>query len=347
MCQLRNGDLILAYSRDVKIYYKTSKDAGESWSSETRLTYDNVNVSPALMQDSTNRLWLVWTSSALGPYDLEYATSVDNGLTWDTRGLIHTPQEASQRGSVVETDDNRIWVFWSRPGHHVTTKDGGQTWTDLAETGVNMWNNPALYGAHDNQLWVVGWTGSDIWARNSSDGRRWSDPIKITDSDSARYPRIHPVIVQDAHGNLVAVWHSEHHESDNPDIWYSTSFSNGATWSSPIRLTYDKHIDLDPTLAVIDGALWVFWTSDRAGYYAIYPFRLNLNPCDFDSDDNVDFGDYAMFASYWRSDDSGDDDALLPADADQSGTIDIMDLVIFAHYWLEPTPHEVPRPPAR
>jgi hypothetical protein len=69
---------------------------------------------------------------------------------------------------------------------------------------------------------------------------------------------------------------------------------------------------------------------------------LNLNPCDFDNDHDVDFGDYAVFASYWKSGYNNNYNAQWPIDADQSGTIDIMDFDIFTDYWLEPTPYEVP-----
>src|SRR4030042_884066 len=67
MCQLDNGDLVLAYSRqmhpDWRLYYKISTDRGQTWSTEIRAASGNYQVEPALLQDSSSRLWLLWAGN--------------------------------------------------------------------------------------------------------------------------------------------------------------------------------------------------------------------------------------------------------------------------------------------
>jgi len=343
MCQLDDGNtIVLFWIQDWKLFYRISTDHGQTWSQEVRLTSGAAHWDPTALQDSSSRLWLLWTSnrnSTDNGYDLEYMTSVDYGLTWATHGRIVTPDYTSQRGSLIETDDE-ILVFWGF-GRWVTTADAGQTWSGITELVDNALYNQMLYRAYDNQLWIVGWTGKDIWAKKSNDSVTWSDPIKITNNGSARSPAVSPEIGQDRYGNFIVTWNSQHLDPNNNDLWYAVSFDNGQTWEPAQRLTQDKGQDTAPSLALIDGSLWAVWNSDRVGYNLIYSFELGPNPWDFNSDGCVDLADYVVFSQQW-SQSCGPGETCTRADFDKNGRIDLSDLDIFANHWLKKTPSVVP-----
>jgi len=58
---------------------------------------------------------------------------------------------------------------------------------------------------------------------------------------------------------------------------------------------------------------------------------------DFDESTRVDFGDFAILASYWQEQGCEDPDWCQGTDLDISGTVDMNDLMLFSDYWLERT----------
>ena len=348
MCQLDNGDLVLAYSRqmhpDWRLYYKISTDRGQTWSTEIRAASGNYQVEPALLQDSSSRLWLLWASNVRSQNDtdnIEYMTSMDYGRTWTTHGILITPETVTQKPNLVEIG-GEIGVYWGPDGHWATTADAGATWSDVGQL-VKTAFNQMIYKAQDNQLWVVAWNGTGIRVWKSKDSYTWSQPIKIAENGSAIAPAVLPEMGQDRYGNFVVVWNSQHHDPNNSDIWYSTSFDNGLSWQPPQRLMQDSGQDKNPGVALIDGSLWVVWNSDRTGYDRVYAFELGPNPWDFNADGWVDLADYAIFSQQWGLDcEAGE--VCTRADFDKSGRVDVADLGIFADHWLKKTPWAVPEP---
>ena len=58
---------------------------------------------------------------------------------------------------------------------------------------------------------------------------------------------------------------------------------------------------------------------------------------DFNKDTKVDFGDLAMFTSYWLAPDCNDPNWCEGTDLDTDGNVDFYDFALFANYWLEKT----------
>jgi len=58
---------------------------------------------------------------------------------------------------------------------------------------------------------------------------------------------------------------------------------------------------------------------------------------DFNNDTQVDFGDFATFASYWHQTGYADPNQCQGTDLDADGGVDANDLILFADYWLEKT----------
>lgn len=64
-------------------------------------------------------------------------------------------------------------------------------------------------------------------------------------------------------------------------------------------------------------------------------FSDRMFPCDFDSDDDVDFNDFAVFACHWLRTDCYENNCCGSVDLDHNSTVEMIDLSIFVEYWLK------------
>lgn len=62
---------------------------------------------------------------------------------------------------------------------------------------------------------------------------------------------------------------------------------------------------------------------------------------DFNRDTKVDFTDFAIFASYWQTEECNEPNWCQGTDLDTDGDVDINDLRLFAEYWLKTTEYNV------
>jgi len=65
------------------IYYKRSKDGGDSWTAAERLTWTSGSAAcPAIAADPSGPLSMVWCDNTPGNWEIYYKRSTDGGLTW-------------------------------------------------------------------------------------------------------------------------------------------------------------------------------------------------------------------------------------------------------------------------
>jgi hypothetical protein len=72
---------------------------------------------------------------------------------------------------------------------------------------------------------------------------------------------------------------------------------------------------------------------------------FNVPTRDLNSDEVVDFGDFALFSSQWSDNDCDDPDWCAGADIDRDGDVDHNDLGLFVEYWLWPDSDNGPDEP--
>jgi len=132
--QTSGGDLWVVWhsyrSGNADIWYRTSPDAGTTWSSPAQLTaapeYDYY---PDIAEMSDGTLWLVWERWG----DTWYKTSGDSGQTWSVEAVL---EEWAYGPGVVQNSDDDIWLTWYsyRSGNYdlwyKTSPDNGATWSD-------------------------------------------------------------------------------------------------------------------------------------------------------------------------------------------------------------------------
>ncbi len=65
------------------IYYKRSKDGGDSWTAAERLTWTSGSSGcPAIAADPSGALSVVWGDNTPGNWEIHYKRSSDGGMTW-------------------------------------------------------------------------------------------------------------------------------------------------------------------------------------------------------------------------------------------------------------------------
>ncbi len=163
-------------SGNYDLWYKTTADGGVTWTADTQLTtHTGTDYLPAMTWAGDGRLWVVWSSSRSGNYDLWYKTTADGGATWsaDTQNTTHG--NTDRYPAITQADDGTFWVVWSssRSGAYdlwyKTSSDDGVTWSsDMRFTRfAGLDYRPALASLTDGRIgvaWYSNRSGNyDIW----------------------------------------------------------------------------------------------------------------------------------------------------------------------------------------
>ncbi|MBM4432321.1 MAG: exo-alpha-sialidase, partial [Chloroflexi bacterium] len=145
------------------IWYKTSNDAGNTWSVDRQFTTSPASdESPDVFRASDGRLCMVWQSS-LGNSDIWYTASVDNGATWSAASQLTTDPGSDVSPTVTQTADGWLWVVWTRwlgrgDLWYRTSSDNGSTWSTesmLSSTAYGEFGGPSIAQAGDGTVWLM------------------------------------------------------------------------------------------------------------------------------------------------------------------------------------------------
>jgi len=207
---------------------------------------------------------------------------VNSEVSWSGEIRLTTFISWDVGSSITQTIDGKIWVVWQRESSgnwdiFYKTYDGSSWSADTRLTTDPAHDTaPSIFQSPSGTIWVV-WASDrngnyDIFYKTSSNGGlSWSSDTSITNDSS---DDVTPELIEASNGTLLVVW-ARKAANGYYDIFYKTSSSGGASWSSDIRLTTDPSQDKLPSIRQMwDGRIWVAWGSNRAGnneiYYKIY-----------------------------------------------------------------------------
>lgn len=193
-----------------------SEDGGKTWSGK----YPTIVNSPhGPIQLADGRLIYAGKELWTGQKRVGVSESLDDGKTWKWLSQIPTregddPSDYHELHA-VELADKRIIVQIrnhnaqnSRETLQCESSDGGRTWTQPVSIGV--WGLPShLLRLRDGRiLMTYGYRRSPYGnqARLSEDGRRWSEPLTVSD-DGASGDLGYPSTVQLSDGTMVSIWY--------------------------------------------------------------------------------------------------------------------------------------------
>jgi len=213
-----------------EIYYKVSRDNGDNWSNDTRLTYDDTpSYRPSIATNGKN-IYVVWQDHRSGSkFEIYYKISKDGGLTWEkTTRLTYAQVEAEW--PVVAAYDKNVHVAWvdKRDGnpeiYYKRSTDEGLTWSkDVRLTSNNNISTNLFITVNRNTVYVV-WADDrngnfEVYYKISRDnGKTWSDDIRLTFNKGASH---HPcLVVSNIDGKLHFVWDDNRDNKNKCEIYY-------------------------------------------------------------------------------------------------------------------------------
>jgi len=149
------------------------------------------------------------------------------------------------------------------------SSNNGATFSSPIRISTNTYESSypsvAAYGTYVYVAWQdstpVSGSGSnpEIWMRvSSNNGASFGSPIRITtNTGSSAMPSVA------AYGSYVYVaWHDDTPVSGSgsqPEIWMRVSSNNGATFSSPIRISTNTYWSAFPSVAAYGAYVYVAW----------------------------------------------------------------------------------------
>jgi len=223
------------------IYYKYFYEPSPSnwqWSNEVRLApaswdYSGMDQEPSIIQTQDGTIWVAWCSDVDSDYDIYLTRSIDFGATWEQPYNITNNQN---------------------------TEDMYPSITRIIDNTANEY------------IWIAWHSNSD-----GDDEIYYTelDPVSMTRGSilpltQNEYQDRHSTIMQTNNGNIWIAW-DRLTAANSFEVYYTFTSNWGASWSTPVDITNDSHVDQTPWLTQTwDGKVWVVWATDRAGNLEIY-----------------------------------------------------------------------------
>lgn len=283
-----NNEMYALWSRfeevnRVRFYMSKSTDAGNTWQNEV-VIFDT-NTSPSdieedlyagtrLIKGNNNRL-LLFIKAGKNKHTI-YKYSDDGGATWtpNMRFIItNTFQSVSLRIiSVVHLGAGKLIVTGSNGGTVAVTKrstDNGTTWQNSLSLPTPAFMNPALLSIGNGSFYLAGQQpgtaiSKKIYFVKYISSNTWQDTVLVHEDTSLilSNPRLFR-----GSGNDLYVYFTNTSKAfgryDNSNIYYSKSSDEGATWGTPVRVTYYPGVDGNPNLNSQSLTPYIVFSSDR------------------------------------------------------------------------------------
>jgi len=233
-----NGVAYLAYSgwggstSATDIFFTQSADGGRTWSLPIRVNDDvggATQIEPSLTLDASNNIYITWSDSRNGGFDVFFAKSITGGLSFPSSVKVNDVTTSFQWDSSVAVDSAGLI-------HAV--------WVDFRNSGLS---------------------GSDIYVANSTDGGSSFNPSQRLNNDASFAEQARPAIAIGADRSVYIAWDDPRNGGRGRDIYFSKSTNLGGTWTPNVVVNDDatSASQDNAVLAVDGGDLYLAWVDSR------------------------------------------------------------------------------------
>ncbi len=265
---------------NTEIFYKSSPDAGISWSPDIRLTnFSGSSRNPAVTSNGSN-IHVVWRDSRDGNYEIYYKRSTNLGVTWQTDTRLTNNFGDSYNPSIA-LSGSLVHIVWQDDQHgnceiyYKRSLDGGNNWGNESRltNNIGISYNPVV-SVSSSVLHVLFRDSRDgeydIFYLNSLDnGISWGSERRLTHNTADSL--VFTVAASDTAVHMV--W--EDVRDGNYEIYYKRSIDEGATWETDTRLTNSPGFSFYAFVALSESAVHALWYDNRDGNNEIY-YKRNL-----------------------------------------------------------------------
>jgi len=257
------------------IYFKTSTDNGQTWSSDALVSNSTVVSYHPDVCGSGDTIHIVW--------DTGYRRSTNGGSSWDA---INT----SVTGQAIACSGNKVYVVKTEniSGTYQVKllRYNGTSWdpaVQLSNASGPAYLNPDVAAAGqcvsvawDQDMDNDGTTEAIICRRSTNQGGNWQSPQRLAivgDNYTFRNPRLAA-----GPAGVDLVWWGDRDRYWSCDIYYRHSSDSGANWGHTYRLCNNGYNDFDelPAVAVQADTVQVVWDRMANGTKSVYYIRKGL-----------------------------------------------------------------------
>ncbi len=267
-----------------EIYYKRSTDSGNTWSVDTRLTYDTSSSQYPAIAVMGQTVHIAWYDKRDGNEEEYYKRSTDGGLTWSADTRLTNNTYIQEQPSISVSGQN-VYVVWQDPssgpnkvGFKRSTNGGANWLPDTLLTNRFGGTYSPCISASGQNLTIVWEDHNTFWSEiycilSSNGGLSWSSEIQLSNNNSfSGYTYVY-VDGQNIH---VTWWDTNYVAPGWSDIFYKFSTDNGVSWSTDLNLSNNPGSSEVGTIAVSGSVVHVIWCDRRDGNWEIY-YKRNPN----------------------------------------------------------------------
>jgi hypothetical protein len=262
------------------LFFRDSNDNGAGWGQVIKISnMPGDSLAPVIAIDSSGHLYVAWANYDynLFHYDIYFSYSTDNGATWSQEvNISNNPVNSTNPTAAVDNTGN-IYVAWM-DDHAENWKediyfsrsiDNGINWTPA----LNLSNTPersrmpaaAVDSAGNiDVVWMEdpsdNYEEEIYFTRSTDNGTNWTPMLNLSDNPGeSRFP----AIAVDSVGNINVVW--EDSTPGNPEIYFTRSIDNGATWSPAVNISATPGNSKSPAFTIDSaGNFYITWVEETS-----------------------------------------------------------------------------------
>lgn len=262
---------------------------GEEPFSQNVKVNDDTNIGdqnkPSIAVDSNGTVYAVWEDRRSGDWDIYFAKSKDEGLTWtdpDVRISNDDSNKTQSAPAIAVDSEGNIYVVWQddRDGDYdiyfTKFEDGSASLINpniKISNGSGSQSAPAIALDSEGVIYIVWedyrWGDYDIYLTKSEDGgETWLSENKRVNTGGAGSTQLNPAIAVDSSGTIYVAWE----DWVNYDVVFSKSTDGGETWTTYIRVNdVITNSQGNPSIAVgTSGNIYLIWEDYRNSNGDIY-----------------------------------------------------------------------------
>ncbi len=236
-----NGNIYVTFSNK-GLFFSSSNDAGRTWSSPQRISYETpYKIESEIQADTEGDLYLLWVlPSSSADTAVYYQRSLDGGNTFSPAVNISSEKDnfSSVYNPAFTVKGNYIYAAWaawplwdSRYGHVYfnSSKNLGQTWSDV-DGSFGVCSSADFSTGGNNEVYIVlssshmPFENQIVFYRSPGESVNWGSRIEITSNSNDTYPDIKT----DTVGNINIIF------KNSSGCYYVRSIDGGDTWTDPL-----------------------------------------------------------------------------------------------------------------
>lgn len=256
---------------------------------------------PQVAVDSNGTIYVAWEDDTAAGSNVLLSRSTDGGATFSTPLNLSNASNYSFNPRIAISSSGNVNVVWEYETSANTdimfsrSTNAGVSFSAPIELSTDPGDseNPQVSSDTSGNIYVV-WENDEgnlgvSFSRSSDGGATFSAPAVLSTNTSGSYS---PEIALGPTGNLGIVW--EDAAQLTSDISFSYSADHGATFSTPLSLSYHTGESASPQIAIdLTGNIDVVWENDTADNIEIFFSRSVNNGATFSTPSDISngFGD--------------------------------------------------------